>query len=251
VAEYQNDLASTCNNLGVVLAGQGKLAEAQKEYQQALALQHRLVEAYPARPLYRQELIRTLNNLGNLAGARGDAEAAISYFREAIRLDPRNALSHNHLGVALQNRGDSEGAIRCYREAIRLEPRLTAAHANLSHLQTKKREAAYRALMNIAQAAMKAKRYADALKDFDEALKLKPDDPAIRLCRKVAAEAIQEARDNPRLGAYQDWMKKARAALAAKKYAEALKGFTEALKIKPGDAEAMKGRKTASDALNK
>ena len=60
-----------------------------------------------------------------------DAEVA---YREAIRLDPRNADAHNDLGylLAIVNRRlEAEAA---YREAIRLNPHHAEAHDNLDRL---------------------------------------------------------------------------------------------------------------------
>jgi Flp pilus assembly protein TadD len=53
-------------------------------------------------------------------GQKGDREGEIRAFREAIRLQPNNALSHFNLGMALRERGDMNGEIAAYREVIRL-----------------------------------------------------------------------------------------------------------------------------------
>src|SRR5262249_40568734 len=49
--------------------------------------------------------------------------------------------------------------------------------------------------------------------------------------------------------AYQKWMKEGDAALSAKKFAEAAKAYDEALKQKPGDPAATKGKKAALDGM--
>lgn len=60
-----------------------------------------------------------------------DVDAAIAYCREAIRLDPQFAPPHNHLGSALRIRGDLDGAVVAHKAALRLDPADARAHNNL------------------------------------------------------------------------------------------------------------------------
>jgi tetratricopeptide (TPR) repeat protein len=75
------------------------------------------------------------NHLGIALYAKGDVEGAIACLKQAIRLDPKNAPAHSDLGVALKAKGDVEGAIACYKQAIRLDPNNAMARANLSRAQ--------------------------------------------------------------------------------------------------------------------
>jgi tetratricopeptide (TPR) repeat protein len=70
------------------------------------------------------------NNLGN-ALRKVDAGASIAAFQEAIRLDPNYASPHNGLGLIQLDQGDPNAAIASFREAIRLNPRLAQAHYNM------------------------------------------------------------------------------------------------------------------------
>src|SRR5207302_1337626 len=49
----------------------------------------------------------------------------------------------------------------------------------------------------------------------------------------------------PKTNAYEDAMKQARAAMIAKKYADAVRAYDDALKARPGDADAISGKKAA------
>jgi tetratricopeptide (TPR) repeat protein len=66
VPEYRQELATTHNNLGVLLEATGRVAEAEKAHRQALQLYERLVAEHPQVPQYRQELAMTHNYLGVL-----------------------------------------------------------------------------------------------------------------------------------------------------------------------------------------
>ena len=58
-------------------------------------------------------------------------DEAIAAYRQAVRLEPQNALAHYGLGVAYSRKGENEQAIAAYREAIRLQPEHADAHYGL------------------------------------------------------------------------------------------------------------------------
>ena len=62
--------------------------------QEAIALLRHAVALRPENVAYRQELAKALSESGDLAGAEGE-------FRQAVRLDPRDADVRNALGVVL------------------------------------------------------------------------------------------------------------------------------------------------------
>jgi Flp pilus assembly protein TadD len=47
----------------------------------------------------------------------------ISEEREALRLDPNNAMAHAKVGVALMQKGDEHGALEEFRAAYLLDPK--------------------------------------------------------------------------------------------------------------------------------
>jgi Flp pilus assembly protein TadD/tRNA A-37 threonylcarbamoyl transferase component Bud32 len=70
-------------------------------------------------------------NLGVALHARGDATGALAAWREAVRLDPTDAIARYNLGWALYAKGDVDGAIAEYREAVKLDPKYARAHYDL------------------------------------------------------------------------------------------------------------------------
>jgi protein O-mannosyl-transferase len=69
--------------------------------------------------------------LGATLDSRNELDAAMSQYREALRINPRFASTHFCLGVALAKKGDLDGAIKEYETALRLNPRHQNAYNNL------------------------------------------------------------------------------------------------------------------------
>src|SRR5207253_5590333 len=92
-----------------------------------------------------------------------------------------------------------------------------------------------------AQAALAGKKYDDAMKAADEALKLFPGDKDATKIFNDAKKAKSDAGDEAKKKAdYEKLIAQAQAALAAKKYDDAIKAAGDALKLFPGDKDATK-----------
>lgn len=131
------------NNLGYVLATQGRTAEAIEHYQKAL-------EIFP-------EYAEADNNLGRIFLNEGRLDEAKEYFQRAIRLKPGAAEAHNNLGILLVRQGDSAGAFQQYQSAIQHNPDFAEVYNNL-------------AILLASQG-----RFAESEADYRTALALKPD----------------------------------------------------------------------------
>ncbi|MGL4555720.1 MAG: hypothetical protein ACRC33_31520, partial [Gemmataceae bacterium] len=66
VPDYQDGLASTLINTGLLLNGMGKRDEALKAYRRAEQIRQRLADAHPAVPNYQHNLALTLYNIASL-----------------------------------------------------------------------------------------------------------------------------------------------------------------------------------------
>jgi tetratricopeptide (TPR) repeat protein len=58
-------------------------------------------------------------------------DEAITYYRQALKINPGAGDAHNRLGIALESRGHLDEAIAHYREALQLRPDFVEAHINL------------------------------------------------------------------------------------------------------------------------
>jgi protein O-mannosyl-transferase len=167
--------------------------------------------------------------VGNAFREKGNTEAAISHYREALRLRPNYPQVRNNLGGMLDKAGQIDEAIYHFREAIRFEPRDPEFHYNLGLALSQKGE------------------MDEAIRQFEDALRLQPDFPDARSSLEIALDRqakiekpirqFQEAiRSNPddsdahyNLGI---------ALLRKGQMDEGRLQLQEALRLKPGNAQA-------------
>ena len=115
--------------------GLGKIAEAEKQLQEALRLEPGSAEAHA--------------NLATVLLAKGQGEKALAELEKARKLDPKLSLVYYNLGFALvQVRKDYQAAVQAWERAVQLDPTYEPAHYNLglALLSLGRREEAARAL---------------------------------------------------------------------------------------------------------
>jgi tetratricopeptide (TPR) repeat protein len=155
IAEYRKSLdlnansSQAENNLGSTLAQQGALDEARQHFENALRINPDNASAEV--------------NLGNaLSAAGGHSDEAIELLRNGVEKLPNSPDGQNGLGVALAHAGNLEEATEHLRKAVDLAPEDSGYHYNLG------RVFAARGL------------FADALPQFSEAARLTAmQDPSI------------------------------------------------------------------------
>lgn len=156
-------------------------------------------------------------NAAILAKKLDDADKLLA---EAAKLGPRDA------GVI-----KALAALRQARQAM-------AA----SELDAKRRQQAYQKAITAARAALKAKRYDDALKSVSAALQQIPNDKDARALRAQVEAERKSAQMAETRREFAQQLLLTRTALAGKKFDAALKHVENALKLVPNDAEALKLR---------
>jgi protein O-mannosyl-transferase len=128
-------------NVGHLLAQQGDLEDAMKEYHAALEIKPTLPEAH--------------NNLGAVLVRKGDLDGAIGEYQRALETDPRYSDAYNNMGVALVKKGKVEEAIAYYHKALELSPEFEDAYYDLGNALRSKGDlpgaiAQYRRALQIA-----------------------------------------------------------------------------------------------------
>jgi tetratricopeptide (TPR) repeat protein len=129
--------------LGTVLAEQGRLAEAEVQFAEAVRIEPRSAAAR--------------NNLGLVRLDQGEPDRAIPELMEAIRLRPDYAFTYNNLGLAFARTGKPDQAVHCFEQSIRVRFNNAEAHNNLGFT-----------LLELG-------RKAEALAHFQTALQIRPD----------------------------------------------------------------------------
>jgi len=170
---------SAHNNLGTLADAEGRIEDAIREYREAIRLG-------PADPETRRNLGIALEKMGRLAEAEAE-------YRAALQLGDDPARAHDNLGYVLLRQRKFAESIPHFKEAIRLRPAFAASHGSLaSALHGLKRfdEAivAYRSALSfppdaswpgmhnaLGVALTQRGLTAEAIKEFQEALRLNPN----------------------------------------------------------------------------
>jgi tetratricopeptide (TPR) repeat protein len=228
---------------------QAQKALAAKKYDTAIA------RYQEAGKVFRTDAV--LTGLSAAQAGRGKAELEL----KAKSAEPQKAAEVKRLvtsGQAALAAGEHDKAVKAFTEARQLAPGNLDALAGLSKAEQarergaadarrrdeeKQRLAAYRRLLESGQANLANKRYEAAVLALNEALKLKPGDPAALQARDQAEKARQQAAgsaktaeaDRQKAAAYQKAMSDGRLALTGRQFDAAIKAFSEAQKLQPGD----------------
>lgn len=107
------------DSLGVLLAGQGKFAEAESEFHEALSLKPEHEEG--------------LSNLGTLMIQQGHLEEGIALLRRAIAANANDAAAQSNLGKSLAREGQYAEAVEHFKTAIQLQPLQAAFYNDLGN----------------------------------------------------------------------------------------------------------------------
>jgi tetratricopeptide (TPR) repeat protein len=108
-------------------------------------------------------------------------------------------------------------------------------------------KADYNRFMTQGNIALAAQRLEEAVRNFQEASRALPGDPLAAKAQGEAEQALANVQAGQ--GAYLRYMTQGAVALQAKRYADALVAYTEALRLVPNDPTAVQGLQEARQAL--
>lgn len=170
VAEKNPLSARAWTNLGVALQADGRVAEAGECYNRAISLNPNHAFAH--------------SNAGVILMREGKMAEAIPHLRIAAKLEPDAPDMRFNLGLALSTEGKSQAmagrmteAEALLREAVGAQPDNAEAHGNLGNV------------------LLMQERATEAIREYEEVLRLKPGDKSARENIELAREFL---RQNPR-----------------------------------------------------
>ena len=121
-----------------------------------------------AEKLYRETLkinpnhVDARNNLGIIFQALGEFQKAVDCFQKVIQIQPdRVDDAHVGLGLVFKELGEHQKAMSCYEKAIEIDPNYAGAYDNLGNI------------------LVILKKFNEAIKIYQQALRLKPGDKFI------------------------------------------------------------------------
>jgi tetratricopeptide (TPR) repeat protein len=174
-------------NRGIVHQVDGRVADAEHEYETAIALD-------PA-------LTVTHNNLGLIYLNRGEFGRAETKFRQEIEINPTYDKAFFNLGLALEREGHREEALSSWRQALALNPRNDEARARLEVVETQVKSGTARGFPTEASPVAVDQVPTDVLvRLYEEALKREPNNRQIRkayadLCARRGLPCAREQQE--------------------------------------------------------
>ncbi|MCK9449094.1 MAG: hypothetical protein M0Q41_08970 [Bacteroidales bacterium] len=199
---------------------------------------------------------------GNERFQAGDFISAKTYFEMALRIRENDATAQKRLsetitrisqqmeqqerfyqhldyGDRLLSEGKLQEALSAYQQALLIFPedKYTKAQANKIRdeiAQTEAKESAYVHAMNIGQQLLEAKKYEEALLQFDQALQLFPDRTEAKNSHTETKALLEEQQAIEH--AFHQLKEEAQVWIARKNYEAAIQKLEEALQQFPDDA---------------
>jgi tetratricopeptide (TPR) repeat protein len=205
-----SDAAVWCY-LGSAQLGLGKSADAEASYRRALELRPHMAEAYA--------------DLGITLAQQGKMAEAAETLRQAISLRPAYPEAHCNLGVVLNQLGQPADAVASLQEALRLRPDYAEACNNLGTVYQSRAKlpeaiACYRSALELLPNYVQARQNLDgALRSAGLAGGAPTPPPLEDPARAYNVKGIALAQEG--------------------KYEEAITSFREAVRLRPGYADAL------------
>ncbi len=176
--------------LGQIELARGNRGSAEKYFAQAIQTPPNRAVAVstggvPPRVVMRNLYVRAATRLGQLLVARSQFDDAVGVYRRLGQLLPRSPVPDFHIGNVYRQQGKFKEARQWYANALRKNKDFASARVALGEMAVAESNAAF-------TKAEKAQILANAIDQFDLAIKAKPEDPA--LLSRVAALRVSRAK---------------------------------------------------------
>jgi tetratricopeptide (TPR) repeat protein len=206
--QYRQILAKSQNNLGILLGGLGRPAEAEAAFRQGIAIQEKLAVDFPRVPDYRQALAKGQLSLGTLLLGQGKCAEAEAVLGQALSIQDKLAAEFPNVPENRVLLGGIQGSFgnlkkRNQQPELALPWYARGIETLDGMLRQVKADATARlflrnAYWGRAEVLDDLKRHAEAAKDWDKVVALSPlaEQPAFRLnsaTSRVRAGQIEEA----------------------------------------------------------
>jgi tetratricopeptide (TPR) repeat protein/tRNA A-37 threonylcarbamoyl transferase component Bud32 len=180
---YRNDLASTHNNMALVLTALGQPDQALKEHEAARGVLRELIETHPDSPEFELHLAGTHDQMGKLLSDLRQSERSLAEFQQARELlhklmkahpglrECRHDLArtHTNLGALLTQMGKRKEALIEYQEAVALGQKLISEQPDRPYNQHNLAVS----YLNLGQLHRLMGQREQALAEYRQALKLR------------------------------------------------------------------------------
>jgi tetratricopeptide (TPR) repeat protein len=232
------------------LTGSAQVAFKEKRYQEAVNAYNLALKLYPADAAALKGLSDANKALADEAGVAADRKKREVAFAAAMKS-----------GAAAMTAKDYAAAVKAFTEATQQLPDNKDAAAQLAAARTAqatadadarrrteeaKKKADFDALMKQAQTAATAGKHDDAVNIYSAALKLYPTDPgALKGLADARSAAGADVERKKKEAAFAAALKSGNDALTAKNYDAAIKAFSDAAAMLPGDRRAADGLQAA------
>ena len=219
--EYRAGLATSLHNLATMLSKQKQYPEAERCHREAIAVRTELAAHYPSVPRYRHDLSLSHTNLATLLRPFLKPDEVDKHFQTALALTerlvadfPKDLQYQISLGLLYGNYGNFVRDQNRFAESLTWYDRSAAILAPILERdprQVEVREWMWHTHWGKAEALHRMRRSADAIPEWDAALKLAPPNklPGMRSRRAMtlahAGRAAEAAAEVEKLMALDKW----------------------------------------------
>jgi len=226
--EFQNNNISALLNIADIYLNQGQYSQAAASFEKALQVDNEHIAA-------RQGYCQAHLALGDQARKSGATADAMDAYQAILYLTPVHRQARQNLAAIYREQaethlsaGDDQQALESIRLAMEMTPEDEELKARHQGILDEKKAALVKSWLDKADRALRRKRWDEAVKMAQEALKVDPDDQALQ-------ERLAAVKDAPRQEKLKAYRREAETAIARGDYPKAITALETAALLAPKD----------------